>query len=116
MKIDDHNFIKEIKNGNTKALDFIIDHYSNLVFKIVGNVLNTGLYLQYIEECSNDVFLLVWNNIESLDEGKGNFKYWIAAISKYRAIDYKRRLFKQNNVSQKKKSLKIVQSFTLIRR
>lgn len=40
----------------------------------------------------------MWSNIDSFDENKGNFKHWIAAISKYKAIDYKRKLFKQNNI------------------
>ncbi|MCW6112431.1 sigma-70 family RNA polymerase sigma factor [Clostridium sporogenes] len=96
MKIDANNFIEQIKYKNTKALDFIIDEYSNLVFKILHTMLNSNFHSQYVEECANDVFWSVWNNIDSFDEKKGNFKHWIAAISKYKAIDYKRKLFKQN--------------------
>lgn len=40
----------------------------------------------------------MWNNIESFDEEKGEFKNWIAAISKYKAIDYKRKFFKESTV------------------
>ncbi|WP_434298178.1 sigma-70 family RNA polymerase sigma factor [Clostridium sporogenes] len=96
MKIDEDNFIRQLKYRNSKALDFIVDEYSNLVLKIIRTVLNSNFHSQYVEECANDVFWSVWSNIDSFDEQKGNFKYWIAAISKYKAIDYKRKLFKQN--------------------
>ncbi|CDI49929.1 sigma-70 family RNA polymerase sigma factor [Clostridium tetani] len=98
MNINEQNFIKEIRKRNTRALDYIVDNYSNLVFKIVGGVLNSSFYFQHVEECANDVFWSVWNNIESFDEEKGEFKHWIAAISKYKAIDYKRKLFKESTV------------------
>jgi len=98
VKIDEDNFIRQLKYRNSKALDFIVDEYSNLVLKIIRTVLNSNFHSQYVEECANDVFWFVWSNIDSFDEQKGNFKYWIAAISKYKAIDYKRKLFKQNNI------------------
>lgn len=97
MIINDDNFITEIKKKNPKALDFVVDTYSNLTFKIVSNVLNSNFHCQDVEECVNDVFLAVWNNIESFDELKGVFKYWISAIAKYKSIDYKRKLGKTLN-------------------
>lgn len=97
MKLDEKNYINEIKKKNTKALDFVVDNYSNLVFKVLHSTLNSSFDCQYIEECANDVFLSVWNNIESFDKEKGNFRYWITAIAKYKAIDYKRKMLKQNN-------------------
>lgn len=97
MKINETNYIEQIKNRNPKALDFIVDIYSNLIFKVARSVLNSSFHSQYVEECVNDVFWAIWNNVESFDEEKGNFKYWITAIAKYKAIDYKRKLFKQSN-------------------
>ncbi|AFS79127.1 RNA polymerase factor sigma-70, ECF23-type [Gottschalkia acidurici 9a] len=98
MKIDNNNFIKEMKKKNAKALEFIVDEYSNLIFKITGNVLNSNFHSQNVEECVNDIFWSAWNNIESFDEEKGEFKHWISAIAKYKAIDYKRKLFKSSVV------------------
>ena len=96
MKIDQDNFIKQIKLRNAKGLDFVVDSYSKLVFKVVRSVLNSGFHAQTVEECVNDVFWAIWINIESFDEEKGNFKYWITAIAKYKAIDYKRKLYKRS--------------------
>lgn len=96
MKVDESNFISQIKMRNPKALDFTVDKYGHLVSKIAYNVLNSGFYSNYVEECVNDVFGSIWNNIDSFDEKKGNFKCWIATITKYKAIDYKRKLFKHS--------------------
>jgi len=95
VNIDENNFIEQIKRKNAKALEFVVDNYSNLVFKVVRTVLNSSFDCKYVEECVNDVFWSVWNNIEGFDYEKGNFKYWITAIAKYKAIDYKRKHFKQ---------------------
>lgn len=96
MKIDESNFVKHIKKKNEKALEFAVDNYSNIVFKIVRTVLNSTADTENVEECVSDVFMAVWNNINSFDTKKGNFKYWISAIAKYKAIDYKRKIFKQS--------------------
>ncbi|ADY55748.1 RNA polymerase, sigma-24 subunit, ECF subfamily [Syntrophobotulus glycolicus DSM 8271] len=101
MEINGTNYVLQMKKKNKKALKFVMDSYGNLIYGIVRNVLNTGNdEQQNIEECINDVFLSVWSNIESFDETKGNFKSWIAAISKYKAIDYKKKLGKQYFLEQ----------------
>ena len=50
-----------------------------------------------IHECIDDVFLSIWNNIDSFDSSKNTLKNWIAAISQYRAIDYKRKYLRLLN-------------------
>lgn len=96
MKVDEKNFIKEIKKKNNKGLEYVVDNYSNLVFKIIYDVLNSNFYFSYVEECANDVFWAVWTNINSFDEEKGSFKNWIGAIAKYKAIDYGRKLYRES--------------------
>ncbi|KAJ51045.1 RNA polymerase sigma-70 factor (ECF subfamily) [Clostridium tetanomorphum] len=98
MKINEENFIKHIKNRDAKALRFAVDTYANLVYKVVYSVFNSNDYIGEIEECVNDVFLSLWNNVESFHEEKGNFKSWLIAISKYKAIDYKRKLYKEKSL------------------
>ncbi|WP_050608080.1 sigma-70 family RNA polymerase sigma factor [Clostridium niameyense] len=99
MNIDDNNFITEIQKRNSKALQYIVDKYINLIFKVVSSVLNSNFHNQFVEECVNDIFLSIWNNIDSFDINNGNFKNWITAIAKYKAIDYKRKLFKEYSKS-----------------
>ncbi|NLI93015.1 MAG: sigma-70 family RNA polymerase sigma factor [Peptococcaceae bacterium] len=98
MEINGTNYVAQMKKKNRRALEFAMDTYSNLVYSVVRSVLKAGFCEPYVEECINDVFLSVWNNMESFDQTKGDFKCWIAAIAKYRAIDYQRKLSRQNSV------------------
>lgn len=104
MVIDEDNFIPELRNGNTRALEYIVDTYSNLIFKVVINVLG-GDRREYAKECINDVFLLVWNKINLYDPIKSSFKNWLLAVSKYKAIDYKRALRSQDNADIEEETL-----------
>lgn len=91
MKINEENFLLEMKTKNPRALEFIIDCYSNLVFKAVLNVLGSE-NRESAKECINDIFLLIWNKHHLYNPEKSSFKNWLLAVSKYKAIDYKRKL------------------------
>jgi RNA polymerase sigma-70 factor (ECF subfamily) len=45
--------------------------------------------------------MAVWDNIDTFCPEKNSFKNWVAAIAKYKSIDYKRRylkLLEQENI------------------
>ncbi|WP_027626149.1 sigma-70 family RNA polymerase sigma factor [Clostridium lundense] len=92
MKIDEGNFISQLVNKNEKALDYVIDNYGWIIKSIVKKQLYN---LQSVhEECINDILLGIWNNIDSFDESKNEFKNWVAGIAKFKSIDYKRKYLK----------------------
>ncbi|MEW8956810.1 sigma-70 family RNA polymerase sigma factor [Clostridium sp.] len=97
MGINEDNFLLELKKRNTKSLEYIIDTYSNLVFKVVINVLGHDNH-ESAEECLNDIYLLVWNKYNLYNPEKTSFKNWLLAVSKYKAIDYKRKLKQADNI------------------
>ncbi|AGX42945.1 sigma-70 family RNA polymerase sigma factor [Clostridium saccharobutylicum] len=92
MKVNEYNYIKELRNRNEKALDYVIDNYGWIIKSVVGK----HLYgIQSVQgECINDVLLGIWNNINSFDESKSDFKNWVAGICKFKCIDYKRKYLK----------------------
>lgn len=92
MRINEKNFIFELRRKNEEALDYVIDNYG----WIIKSVIKKHLYnLQSIqEECINDVLLGVWDNANSFDENKSEFKNWLAGIAKFKSIDYKRKYLK----------------------
>lgn len=92
MRISEDNFIREIKKKNHKALEYIIDEYSGLVNGVIRSVLRPLGNEGAIEECISDVFIGVWENSSKFTGDKSNFKNWIAGISKFKAIDYYRKL------------------------
>jgi RNA polymerase sigma-70 factor (ECF subfamily) len=92
MKIHENNFISELRNKNEKALYFVIENYG----WIIKSTVKKSLYnlIGHQEECINDILLSIWDNIDSFDEDKNSFKNWVAAISKYKSIDYQRKYLK----------------------
>ncbi|NGY79422.1 sigma-70 family RNA polymerase sigma factor [Bacillus megaterium] len=75
----------------------LIDQYGGLITAIVRKHL--GTLKSYEEECVNDVLLAVWHHIDRFDSEKNTFKNWVAAIAKYKAIDYQRKYIKTQHES-----------------
>lgn len=92
MKITEENFIHYLRVKNEKALEYVIDKYG----WIIKTVVKKHMYNleSYQEECINDIILAIWNNIDRFDEDRSTFKNWVAAISKYKSIDYARKYLK----------------------
>ena len=93
MKITEQNFIHHLKQRNEKALMFVVDEYSGFLKSVISK--NMSYMQEYQEECMNDVLLAIWDNIYSFHPEKNSFKNWIAAIAKYKSIDYLRKYSKQ---------------------
>ncbi len=91
--IDDKNCLRQLRKHNQEALEYVVRQYGGAV----KNVITKALYNfpQEVQECMDDVFLEVWNNIDRYDERKGSLKNWILAIARYRAINYLKRLSKR---------------------
>jgi len=98
MRIDNRNFIEQLYLKNEDALIYVIDEYGGLLKSVIRK--NMSCIQAQQDECLNDVFLAIWNNIELFKPEKNSFKNWIAAIAKYKAIDYMRKYKKElSNIS-----------------
>lgn len=92
LKISEENFIEQVKKGNEKALEYVIDNYAWILKTVIKKHL---FYLPNLyEECMNDCLLNIWENIDSYDENRSSFKNWIGGIAKYKSIDYTRKYLK----------------------
>ncbi|MEW9080302.1 sigma-70 family RNA polymerase sigma factor [Terrisporobacter glycolicus] len=87
--MQDELMIKYIKKKKEKGMELLIDNYRGIITAIVRRHL--GVLTNYEEECVDDVLMSIWDNIKSFDSSKNTFKNWICAISKYKAIDYKKK-------------------------
>ena len=92
MKIVEENFIFQLRIKNEKALDYVVDNYGWIIKSIVKKHLYSLQSTQ--DECINDILLAVWTNIDKFNEERSEFKNWLAGISKYKSIDYKRKYLK----------------------
>ncbi|MED4002665.1 sigma-70 family RNA polymerase sigma factor [Priestia aryabhattai] len=90
--MEDDWIVASIMRKKEKGLELLIDHYGGLITAIVRKHL--GTLKSYEEECVNDVLLAVWHHIHRFDSEKNTFKNWVAAVAKYKAIDYQRKYIK----------------------
>lgn len=92
MKTDQTNYLRRLKAKKEEALEFVMDEYFPLVKGIVTPILLPLEKRELAEECISDVFLSVWHNAEKFKgEKEADFRKWLCAIAKYRAIDFYRR-------------------------
>lgn len=90
MKVTKDNYVELMKQGNEKALQYFIEHYGWIVKSIVCHKLNGHETEQ--EECMNDVFLAIWENVSHYDSRRAAFTTWVSAVTRYRILNYRRRL------------------------
>lgn len=88
----EENVVQHIKRRNEKALAFVVRTYGGLLAAIIKRHVQHDRHAY--EECLDDVLLAVWDHIDAFDETRTTFKQWTAAIAKYRAIDYQRRMIR----------------------
>lgn len=73
-----------MKNKEQSALDYLYDHYSGAIYGVVFRILKKE---ETAEEVLQDVFLKIWDKIESYDSGKGKLFTWMVNIARNQAID-----------------------------
>lgn len=88
-RINNDNYIEQLRAKNEHALEYVVERYGGLLYSI----LRKKLYLipDMVDECFDDVLLKVWDHADDFDETRCEFKTWLAAIARYRAIDYLRK-------------------------
>ena len=89
MRVTEVNVVQQIKLKNEDCIPYVLKTYGGLLNAIIRKYLQGNQ--QDIEECMADVLISIWFNIDSFDYTKNEFRQWIAAIAKYRAIDYVRK-------------------------
>ncbi len=90
--MEDDWIVTCILRKKEKGLELLIDQYGGLITSIIRKYL--GTLKSYEEECVNDVLIAVWHHIHRFDSEKNTFENWVAAVAKYKAIDYQRKYIK----------------------
>ncbi|MDP4095129.1 MAG: sigma-70 family RNA polymerase sigma factor [Bacillota bacterium] len=91
MKITNENVIKQLELKNQKALEYLINTYSNNVYILIFRIIGAMASKEDIEECVSEVFVDIWNNSTRYDKGRGSIKTWILITAKYTALDFRRK-------------------------
>jgi RNA polymerase sigma-70 factor (ECF subfamily) len=76
--------IQGLKGKDPSALEYLYDHYSGALFGLISRILKND---DVAEEVLQDIFLKIWDRIESYDPVKGKLFTWMVNIARNQAID-----------------------------
>jgi len=99
LRVTEENVVQQIKLKNEDSIPYVLQTYGGLLNAVIRKYLKSNQ--RDIEECLEDVLVSIWFNIDSFDSTKNELKQWIAAIAKYRAIDYVRKYEKSKQYMSK---------------
>jgi RNA polymerase sigma-70 factor (ECF subfamily) len=88
----DEDLAQRLHERNPEALETLISRYSREVFYFIRLVLDNVGVTQDAEECVNDLFVAVWQEIDTFDSGRGTLRTWLTMRAKYIALDRRRQL------------------------
>lgn len=94
------DLIIAMKKHDQDALKEVIDQYGKLILYIIHKSLSTHIEKQFVDDCYNDVFTIIWFHIDQFDTEKGNLKSWMIGITKLKALEYKKKVYKENKIAQ----------------
>lgn len=87
MDITDQELISQYLNGQTDALDTVVNRYLKIVYTFIYRLVNDQ---DTASELSQITFIKVWQKLNYFDQTK-NFKTWLLTIAKNTALDHLRK-------------------------
>lgn len=97
--MNDNEILELFSSSPKKAYAQIIEQYGNLVYAISANKLNRCANSEDIEDCTSDIFVEVFRNLDRFSLARGTLKSFISTIAKRSAIDAYRRLSYHQNMT-----------------
>src|SRR5690554_692294 len=99
LDLKDKKIINLILDGNELGFIKLANKYEKLLFYIAKSIL--GNRIEDVEECVNDTYLKLWNNIDKYDSDKASLKTYLIIIVRNTAINKLRDLSKheKNQIS-----------------
>lgn len=91
----DDDLAQRLQQRDPEALETLISRYSREVYYFIRLVLDGVGVAQDAEECVNDLFVAVWQEIETFDPERGTLRTWLTMRSKYIALDRRRQLLRR---------------------
>jgi RNA polymerase sigma factor (sigma-70 family) len=82
--IEESLLIAQLKKKDRMALSYLYDNYSASLYGVVFRIIKSE---DVAEEILQDVFLKIWDKIESYDATKGKLFTWMLNIARNQAID-----------------------------
>ncbi len=88
----DDDLAQGLQSRDPEALETLISRYSREMFYFIRGVLDGVGVAQDAEECVYDLFMTVWQEIDSFDVERGTLHTWLTMRARYIALDKRRQL------------------------
>jgi RNA polymerase sigma factor (sigma-70 family) len=88
----DDDLAQRLCERDPEGLETLIARYSREIFYFIRIVLDGIGVAQDAEECVNDLFVAVWQEIGTFDAARGTLRTWLTMRAKYIALDRRRQL------------------------
>ena len=72
----DEDLVQRLQQRDPDALETLISRYSREVYYFIRLVLDGIGVVQDAEECVNDLFVAVWQEIDTFDPYEGDVRVW----------------------------------------
>ena len=76
--------VAALQRKDRSAFEYLYDHYSGALLGVISRIIKKE---ELAEEILQDVFLKVWDRIETYDATKGKLFTWMLNIARNQAID-----------------------------
>lgn len=76
--------VAALQRKDRSAFEYLYDHYSGALLGVISRIIKKE---ELAEEILQDVFLKVWDRIETYDASKGKLFTWMLNIARNQAID-----------------------------
>ena len=83
----DEDLAQRLQQRDPEALETLISRYSREVYYFIRLVLDGIGVSQDAEECVNDLFIAVWQEIDTFDPSRGTLRTWLTMRAKYIALE-----------------------------
>src|SRR5260221_4583049 len=88
----DEDLAQRLQQRDLEALEALISRYSREAYYFIRLVLDGIGVSQDAEECVNDLFVAIWQEIDTFDPERGTLRTWLTMRAKYIALDRRRQL------------------------
>lgn len=87
MQLTDQEIIEKYLEGETDALDLLVDRYMSIIYRFIYRQMGNA---DDANDITQDVFVKAWKNLKKYNPNQ-NFKTWIMTIARNSSIDYLRK-------------------------
>lgn len=84
IKLTTEELVSLLKSRDEQGFNYLYDNYSGALYGVIIKVIN---YQEESNEVLQDVFVKIWNSIQSFDSNKGSLYTWMLNIARNSAID-----------------------------